>query len=135
MQEVTRILSAIQNGDAAAGRELLPLVYEELRKLAAQERERMATQREPERAVIGDDVLAFGRHRQLRIGVVERRTGKNRRQLFDTRHFPHRVVTMTGERRERAGRSEGSEVTAIELRAVREIASSDPIGGASRPSP
>src|SRR5215211_6500434 len=36
MQEVTRILSAIQNGDAAAGRELLPLVYEELRKLAAQ---------------------------------------------------------------------------------------------------
>src|SRR5215204_6484744 len=36
MHEVTRILSAVQNGDPAAARELLPLVYEELRKLAAQ---------------------------------------------------------------------------------------------------
>jgi RNA polymerase sigma factor (TIGR02999 family) len=36
MHEVTRILSAIQSGDPAAGRELLPLVYDELRKLAAQ---------------------------------------------------------------------------------------------------
>ena len=36
MQEITRILSGIQNGDPAAARELLPLVYSELRKLAAQ---------------------------------------------------------------------------------------------------
>jgi RNA polymerase sigma factor (TIGR02999 family) len=36
MHEVTRILSAVQRGDPAAARELLPLVYEELRKLAAQ---------------------------------------------------------------------------------------------------
>src|SRR5215207_7606645 len=36
MHDVTRILSAVQNGDPAAARELLPLVYEELRKLAAQ---------------------------------------------------------------------------------------------------
>ena len=36
MNEVTRILSAVQKGDPAAARELLPLVYEELRKLAAQ---------------------------------------------------------------------------------------------------
>jgi hypothetical protein len=35
MHEVTRIISAIRNGDAAAGRQLLPLVYDELRKLAA----------------------------------------------------------------------------------------------------
>ena len=35
MHEVTRILSAITSGDPAAGRELLPLVYGELRKLAA----------------------------------------------------------------------------------------------------
>jgi RNA polymerase sigma factor (TIGR02999 family) len=33
--EVTRILSAIRNGDAQAAKELLPLVYDELRKLAA----------------------------------------------------------------------------------------------------
>ena len=36
MSEVTRILSAIEQGDAHAAEQLLPLVYEELRKLAAQ---------------------------------------------------------------------------------------------------
>jgi len=36
MSEVTRILSAIEAGDAQAARELLPVVYDELRKLAAQ---------------------------------------------------------------------------------------------------
>src|SRR5262249_62139194 len=35
MSDVTRILSAIEQGDPHAARELLPLVYEELRKLAA----------------------------------------------------------------------------------------------------
>jgi RNA polymerase sigma factor (TIGR02999 family) len=36
MNDVTRILSAIEDGDAQASEQLLPLVYEELRKLAAQ---------------------------------------------------------------------------------------------------
>src|SRR5271170_1818544 len=36
MSEVTRILSAIEHGDPHAAQQLLPLVYEELRKLAAQ---------------------------------------------------------------------------------------------------
>ncbi len=36
MSEVTRILSAIDQGDPHAAEQLLPLVYEELRKLAAQ---------------------------------------------------------------------------------------------------
>jgi hypothetical protein len=35
MSEVTRILSAIEHGDPHAASELLPLVYDELRKLAA----------------------------------------------------------------------------------------------------
>jgi len=35
MNEVTRILSAIEQGDRHAASQLLPLVYEELRKLAA----------------------------------------------------------------------------------------------------
>ena len=35
MSEVTRILSAIEQGDPLAAEQLLPLVYEELRKLAA----------------------------------------------------------------------------------------------------
>jgi RNA polymerase sigma factor (TIGR02999 family) len=36
MSEVTRILSAIEHGDPRAAEELLPLVYNELRKLAAE---------------------------------------------------------------------------------------------------
>ena len=36
MTDVTRILSAIEEGDPSAAEQLLPLVYEELRKLAAQ---------------------------------------------------------------------------------------------------
>jgi RNA polymerase sigma factor (TIGR02999 family) len=36
VNEVTRILTAIRQGDPAAAEQLLPLVYEELRKLAAQ---------------------------------------------------------------------------------------------------
>src|SRR6266404_1203955 len=36
MSEVTRILSAIEQGDPQAADQLLPLVYDELRRLAAQ---------------------------------------------------------------------------------------------------
>jgi hypothetical protein len=35
MSEVTRILSAVKQGDPHAAEQLLPLVYDELRKLAA----------------------------------------------------------------------------------------------------
>jgi RNA polymerase sigma factor (TIGR02999 family) len=42
MSEVTRILSAIEQGDPGAAEKLFPLVYDELRKLAA---ERMAQER------------------------------------------------------------------------------------------
>src|SRR2546428_7878671 len=35
MSEVTRILQSIERGDANAAEQLLPLVYDELRKLAA----------------------------------------------------------------------------------------------------
>jgi ECF sigma factor len=36
MSDVTRILSAIEQGDPQASEQLLPLVYQELRRLAAQ---------------------------------------------------------------------------------------------------
>ena len=37
MSEVSRILSAVEQGDPHAAAELLPLVYKELRELAAAE--------------------------------------------------------------------------------------------------
>jgi hypothetical protein len=36
MSDITRILSATEQGESAAAEQLLPLVYDELRKLAAQ---------------------------------------------------------------------------------------------------
>src|SRR5688572_10962858 len=42
MSEVTRILSAIEQGEAHAAEQLLPLIYDELRRLAA---EKMAQER------------------------------------------------------------------------------------------
>jgi DNA-directed RNA polymerase specialized sigma24 family protein len=36
MNEATRVLSAIERGDPRAAEQLLPLVYDELRRLAAQ---------------------------------------------------------------------------------------------------
>src|SRR5947209_8293270 len=36
MSDITRILSAIEQGDPSAAEQLLPLVYDELRQLAAQ---------------------------------------------------------------------------------------------------
>ena len=36
MNDVTRLLSAVEHGDTQAAEQLLPLVYDELRKLAAQ---------------------------------------------------------------------------------------------------
>jgi RNA polymerase sigma factor (TIGR02999 family) len=42
MSEVTRILSAVEQGDPHAADQLLPLVYDELRKLAAQRMAREA---------------------------------------------------------------------------------------------
>ena len=35
MSDVTRILSQLENGDSSSSDQLLPLVYDELRKLAA----------------------------------------------------------------------------------------------------
>src|SRR5205814_5991300 len=43
MSEVTRILSAIEQGDPHAAEQLLPLVYKELRKFAAQKMAQEAT--------------------------------------------------------------------------------------------
>ena len=45
MDDLTRILSAVERGDSAAAEELLPLVYDELRKLAARRRPRPGLER------------------------------------------------------------------------------------------
>jgi DNA-directed RNA polymerase specialized sigma24 family protein len=67
MSDVTRILSAIEQGDAHAAEQLLPLVYDELRKLAAQ---KIAAASEAMRRIL----VEKPRHKQ-----ADKRGGKRRR--------------------------------------------------------
>src|SRR5438270_1346604 len=71
MSEVTRILSAIEQGDPHAAEQLLPLVYEELRRLAAaqlsrekpgQTLEATALVHEAYLRLVGDQQFANRRH-------------------------------------------------------------------------
>jgi hypothetical protein len=68
MSDVTRVLSAIEQGDPHAAQQLLPLVYEELRKLAAQ---KMA-QEKPGQTL---QATALVHEAYLRLVDVDRRYG------------------------------------------------------------
>jgi RNA polymerase sigma factor (TIGR02999 family) len=75
MTDVTRILSAIEQGDPHAAEQLLPLVYDELRKLAA---ERMA-QEQPGQTL---QATALVHEAYLRLVDVDRAQRWNSRGHF-----------------------------------------------------
>ena len=76
MTDVTRILSAIEQGDPKAAGQLLPLVYDELRKLAAQ---RLA-QEKPGQTL---QATALVHEAYLRlVGVAEVKDWNNRGHFF-----------------------------------------------------
>jgi RNA polymerase sigma factor (TIGR02999 family) len=75
MSEVTRILSAIEQGDPQAAEQLLPLVYDELRKLAAQR----LTQEKPGQTL---QATALVHEVYLRLVDVERAQHWNSRGHF-----------------------------------------------------
>ena len=114
MSDVTRILDRVQEGDSKAAEELLPLVYEELRKLAAA---KMAQQ-------------APGQTLQATALVHEaylRLTGGVRDQWQDRAHFfraaaeAMRCILIENARRKsrwkRGGRLERVELKGLELAA------------------
>jgi RNA polymerase sigma factor (TIGR02999 family) len=75
MNDVTRILSAIEQGDSVAAESLLPLVYDELRKLAAQK----LAQEKP-----GQTLQATALVHEAYLRLVDRETA----QRWDSRgHF------------------------------------------------
>src|SRR5262249_45171739 len=75
MADVTQILHAIQQGDRQAAEQLLPLVYDELRSLAAQK----LAQEQPGRTL---QATALVHEAYLRL------VGKDPQQLWDSRgHF------------------------------------------------
>jgi RNA polymerase sigma factor (TIGR02999 family) len=75
MSEVTRILSAIEEGDPHAAEQLLPLVYEELRKLARQK----LAQDKPGQTL---DATALVHEAYLRLVDVEKAQHWNSRGHF-----------------------------------------------------
>src|SRR5207253_6921251 len=78
MSDVTRILSAIEEGDPSAADQLLPLVYDELRKLAAA---KMA-QEKP-----GQTLDATALVHEAYIRLVGERRGSSPPDFANRRHF------------------------------------------------
>src|SRR5919205_4335020 len=75
MSDVTRILSAIEGGDPHAAEQLLPLVYDELRKLAA----RKLDQEKPGQTL---EATALVHEAYLRLVDVEKAQHWNQRGHF-----------------------------------------------------
>jgi RNA polymerase sigma factor (TIGR02999 family) len=95
MSEVTRILSAIDQGDPSAAEQLLPLVYDELRKLAAQK----LAQETPGQTL---EATALVHEAYLRlVGVGEPRVYRDRRHFFATAATAMRRILIDQARRKK----------------------------------
>jgi RNA polymerase sigma factor (TIGR02999 family) len=102
MSDVTRILDAIQQGDAKAAEELLPLVYEELRKLAAH---RMAHE-SPGQTL---QPTALVHEAWLRLTANENVQWDGRTHFFGAAAEAMRRILIDNARRKRAARHGGGQ--------------------------
>jgi len=78
VNDVTCILAAIEHGDAQAGEQLLPLVYDELRKLAA----RRLAQEKPGQTLVPTELV---HEAYLRLVDVEKAARWDSRGHFSRR--------------------------------------------------
>jgi RNA polymerase sigma factor (TIGR02999 family) len=101
VSDVTRILDRVQQGDTKAAEELLPLVYEELRKLAAH---KMAN----EAAGHTLQPTALVHEAWLRLERAEDHTWQNRGHFFSAAAEAMRRILIDHARRKRAARHGGS---------------------------
>jgi len=99
---VTHVLEAIEHGDARAADELLPLVYEELRKLAAR---RMANE-SPGQTL---QPTALVHEAWLRLVGSEQQTWQNRAHFFGAAAEAMRRILIDRARRKRALRHGGGQ--------------------------
>jgi RNA polymerase sigma factor (TIGR02999 family) len=101
MSEVTHILSAIEQGDPHAAEQLLPLVYEELRKLAAQK----LAQEKPGQTL---QATALVHEAYLRlVGNGEELRWDNRRHFFAAAAEAMRRILVDNARRKQTDRHGG----------------------------
>jgi RNA polymerase sigma factor (TIGR02999 family) len=108
MNEVTRILSAVERGDPRAAEQLLPLVYSELRKLAAQ---RLA-QEKP-----GQTLQATALVHEAYLRLVDQTTPQqweNRRHFFAAAAEAMRRIMVESARRKKSHKR-GGEFERIEF--------------------
>jgi RNA polymerase sigma factor (TIGR02999 family) len=104
MSDITRILSAIEQGDPHAAAQLLPLVYDELRRLAAQR----LSQEKP-----GQTLEATGlvHEAYLRlVGTDEEKRWDNRGHFFAAAAEAMRRILVENARRKRSGKHGGGMV-------------------------
>ncbi len=112
MREVTRILSAIQQGEAHAAEQLLPLVYDELRRLAGQLMER----EKPGQTL---DATALVHEAYLRLAGTTDDSWANRRHFFAACAEAMRRILIDRARARRAEKRGGKcERLTIELEQI-----------------
>jgi len=95
MSEITRILTAMQQGDPRAADELLPLVYQELRRLAAQKMAREA----PGQTL---QATALVHEAYLRLVGTEDRDWNNRGHFFGAAAEAMRRILIETARRKKS---------------------------------
>jgi len=100
MSDVTQILNAIERGDARATDELLPLVYEELRILAAQK-----LSHEPPGQTLQATALVHEAY--LRLVGDEPRSWENRGHFFSAAAEAMRRILVENARRKRSMKGGG----------------------------
>src|SRR5215471_8564109 len=100
MSDVTRILQAVDEGDPGAADQLLPLVYDELRNLAAQK----LTQEKPGQSL---DATALVHEAYLRL--VGDQQFANRRHFFAAAAEAMRRILVENARRKQSQKRGGDQ--------------------------
>ncbi|MHC4144978.1 MAG: sigma-70 family RNA polymerase sigma factor [Planctomycetota bacterium] len=100
MTDVTRILNAIEQGDARVTEELLPLVYEELRLLAAQK----MSQEPPGQTL---QATALVHEAYLRLAGAEDRNWDNKGHFFKAAAEAMRRILIENARRKKSPKHGG----------------------------
>ena len=111
MNEVTRILSAIEQGDPHASEQLLPLVYDELRRLAA---EKMAQER-PGQTL---QATALVHEAYLRLVAGEQGQHWNSRGHFFAAAAEAMRRIMIGNARRKHAQKRGGQAKRVDLDAI-----------------
>src|SRR5262245_18909059 len=111
MSEVTRILSAIEQGDPSAAEQLLPLVYDELRQLAAQR----LTQEKPGQTL---QATALVHEAYLRLVVPEQAQNWNSKGHFFAAAAEAMRRILIEQARHKASEKAGGNRRRIDLTAI-----------------